>query len=154
MKTKLLVATLLAGSSLFAETNFSIGIGVGGHGYAAPPVMAYRPHSPGPGYVWVDGYWDQAGPRRFWHEGYWARSIYRGAYEYDRAYAIGPRYDTNRYEGNRYGERRDNGYVGNRDSNSYGRNSYNDNRASGNGPNGNSHNSSNGGNRANGNSFN
>src|SRR5882672_4602585 len=56
MKTKLLVATLLAGSSLFAETHFSIGIGVGGHGYAAPPVMAYRPHSPGPGYVWVDGY--------------------------------------------------------------------------------------------------
>ena len=31
MKTKLLGVMLLAGSSLFAETHFSIGIGVGGH---------------------------------------------------------------------------------------------------------------------------
>ena len=92
MKTKLLVATLLAGSSLFAETHFSVGIGVGGHGYAAPPVMAYRPHSPGPGYVWVDGYWDHAGPRRFWRAGYWARP------SYGRSFAIAPRSGGNRYD--------------------------------------------------------
>ena len=105
MKTKLLVATLLAGSSLFAETHLSIGIGVGGHGYAAPPVVAYRPHYPGPGYVWVDGYWDQVGPRRFWREGYWSRPSYR------RPYAVERRFDENRYNGrdvNRYS----NGYNG------------------------------------------
>jgi hypothetical protein len=110
MKTKLLVATLLAGSSLFAETHFSVGIGVGGHGYAAPPVMAYRPHSPGPGFVWVDGYWDHAGSRRFWRAGYWARP------SYGRGFAIAPRYDGNRYDNNR----RDNGYNGNRFDNSTG----------------------------------
>jgi hypothetical protein len=111
MKTKLLVATLLAGSSLFAETHFSVGIGVGGHGYAAPPVMAYRPHSPGPGYRWVDGYWDRVGPRRLWRDGYWARP------SYGRGFAIAPRYDGNRYDGNRI----DNGYNGNRFDNSTGR---------------------------------
>ena len=107
MKTKLLVVTLLAGSSLFAETHFSIGIGVGGHGYAAPPVMAYRPHSPGRGYIWVDGYWDQAGPRRFWRDGYWARP------SYGRGFAPAPRYDGNRYDGNRH----DDDYNGNRFNN-------------------------------------
>jgi len=55
MKTKLLVGLLLAGSSLFAETHFSIGIGLGGGygGYYAPyppPVYVYAPPYPGPGY--------------------------------------------------------------------------------------------------------
>ena len=97
MKTKLIIATLIAGSSLFAETRISVGIGVGGHGYAAPPAVAYRPAYPGPGYTWVDGYWDHAGPRRFWHNGYWARP------SYGRSYAVAPRYDGNRYDNNRYG---------------------------------------------------
>jgi hypothetical protein len=97
MKTKLIIATLIAGSSLFAETRISVGIGVGGHGYAAPPAVAYRPAYPGSGYMWVDGYWDHAGPRRFWHNGYWAR------HSYGRSYAVAPRYDGNRYDNNRYG---------------------------------------------------
>ena len=91
MKTKLLVATLIAGSSLFAETHVSIGIGIGDHGYAAPSVVAYRPHSPGPDYVWVDGYWDRVGPRRFWREGYWAHR------RYGRDFRMAPRYDRDRY---------------------------------------------------------
>lgn len=42
MKTKLLVM-MLAGSSLFAETHISIGIGSGTPGYYPPPVVAYAP---------------------------------------------------------------------------------------------------------------
>ncbi len=105
MKTKLLVGMLLAGSSLFAETHFSIGIGVGGYGYAPPPVVAYAPPCP------VGGSWYQGGHRRLWREGYWARR------SYGRGYAMEPRYDRYRYEGDRY---RDNRYNDNR---------YNDNRS-------------------------
>jgi hypothetical protein len=60
MKTKVLAVLLLGGSSLFAETRFSIGIGIRGYapGYYAPPpppVVAYEPPCPGPDYTWVDG---------------------------------------------------------------------------------------------------
>ena len=96
MKTILAVAMLLAGSSLFAETHFSIGIGLGGYGYAAPPVVAYAPPCPGPGYVWVDGYWDQAGPRQYWRDGYWAAPVYNGGYQAQYSF------DRDRYEGDRY----------------------------------------------------
>jgi len=107
MKTKLVVAMLLAGSSLFAETHFSIGIGVGGYGYAAPPVVSYaQPPCPGPGYTWVAGYWDQSGPRRFWRDGYWAAPVYNGGYQasygFDR-----DRHEDNRYRGDRDDRRED-----------------------------------------------
>jgi hypothetical protein len=128
MKTKLLVAMLLGGSSLFAETHFSIGIGVGGYGYAPPPVVAYAPPPPvvayappcpGPGYSWVDGYWYEAGPRRAWHAGYWAPPAYGRYYRaeprydgdrYRNSFADGRRYDRdgrdrNRFDGNHEGER-------------------------------------------------
>ena len=111
MKTKLLVGMLLVGSSLFAETRFSIGIGVGGYGYAPPPVVAYAPPYPGPGYEWVGGSWYEGGHRRLWRDGYWARR------SYGRGYAVEPRYDRYRYEGDRY--------RGNR----YNDNRYNDNRS-------------------------
>jgi hypothetical protein len=140
MKTKLLVATLLAGSTMFAETHFSIGIGVGGHGYAAPAVAAYRPHYPGPGYTWVEGYWDHAGPRRFWHDGFWARQ------SYGRSYAVAPHYEgyrderySNSYNGNGYNASRDNwtspggtNYNGNNNAGNRGAGNRN-----GNSPNGN-----------------
>ncbi len=99
MKTKLLALMVLAGGSLFAETHFSVGIGVGGYGYADRPVVAYAPPCPGPGYSWVDGYWDYAGPRRFWHTGYWAPPVYG-------RYRVEPRYDRYRYNDNRYGRER------------------------------------------------
>src|SRR5262245_24724992 len=101
MKTKLLVAMLFAaGGVVMAETHVSIGIGLGGYGYAPPPVVAYAPPPPpvayappcpGPGYTWVDGYWYQAGHRRFWHNGYWAPRAY------GRYYGAAPRYEGNRY---------------------------------------------------------
>ena len=106
MKTKLLVLLLVAGSSVFAESHFSIGIGIGGYGpvyapayapaygyYAPPPpapVVAYAP-APRPGYTWIDGYWYPAGPRYAWHAGYWARPPYA------RAYWVAPRYYGHRY---------------------------------------------------------
>jgi hypothetical protein len=85
MKTKLLALALLGGSSLFAETRFSVGINVGG--YPPPPRVAYAaPPCPGPDYAWIDGYYAQVGPRRVWHAGYWAT---------DRTYAVSSTHGTN-----------------------------------------------------------
>ncbi len=111
MKSKLLVLLLLAGtSSMFARTHISIGIGVGGYGpryyapryyapaypaYYAPPVVAYEPPCPGPGYSWVPGYW-YGGPRRLWRAGYWAAPVYARPYRgggYGRSYGYGYRGD-------------------------------------------------------------
>jgi hypothetical protein len=84
MKTKLMVVLLVAGGSLFAQTRFSVGVQFGSPGYyeagpAAVPVgvTGYRPPCPGPGYVWIDGYYDGYGN---WVGGYWARPPYSGAY--------------------------------------------------------------------------
>lgn len=103
MKTKLLGLMLLAGSSLFAETHFSIGIGIGTPYYyapPAPPVVAYRPPCPGPEYSWVPGYWYPAGPRYAWRAGFWARPPYAGAYW------VGPRYYEGRYYSGYWGGER------------------------------------------------
>ncbi len=54
MKTKLLAMMLLAGGSMFAQTRFSVGLGFN------PAPRAYVsniPPCPGPGYVWLNGYW-------------------------------------------------------------------------------------------------
>jgi hypothetical protein len=102
MKTKLFAILLLAGSSLFARSHFSIGIGIGGYGYYppapvyvysppptyvyAPPVRYVAPPYPGPDYAWIDGYYYPAGPRWVYRSGYWARR------PYPRAYWVAPRY--------------------------------------------------------------
>jgi hypothetical protein len=105
MKTKLFGILLLAGSSLFAQSQFGISIGVGpgyGYGYYAPaPVVVYAPPPPPiyyappryvrPGYAWVGGYWQPAGPRWAWRNGYWARR------PHPRAYWVQSRYYGNRW---------------------------------------------------------
>ena len=97
MKSKLLVILLLAGSSLYARSHFSLGIGIGygGYGYYAPPpppvYYSYRPPCPGPGYAWINGYWVPSGPRYAWRAGYWGRRPYA------RAYWVAPRYYGHRY---------------------------------------------------------
>ena len=125
MKTKLVLLAMLAGSSLFAETHFSIGIGIGTPGYyyapPPPPVVAYAPPPcPGPGYAWVEGYWYPRGSRYFWRAGYWSRPPYVGGYW------VAPRYYEHRYYPGYWGHRgrgverwehhgRDHGRHGDRD---------------------------------------
>jgi hypothetical protein len=40
-----------------------------------PPPPRYGPvgYAPGPGYIWVDGYWNRAGGNWVWANGYWGR---------------------------------------------------------------------------------
>ncbi|MDP8981439.1 MAG: hypothetical protein M3O35_12715 [Acidobacteriota bacterium] len=95
MKKKLLALALLAGGSMFAQTRFSFGINIGARGPAyyapAPAYVVARPPYPGPGFVWVDGYWAENYGRRVWVPGYWNRPVYGHAYRYES-----PRYE--RYE--------------------------------------------------------
>ena len=111
MKSKLLILMLLAGSSMFAATRFSFGIGIGApvygprYGYvAAPPPIApayygVRPLAPGPGYTWVNGYYYPVGSRYSWRAGYWSRPAFAGARWY------GPRYYGGRYYHGYWGRR-------------------------------------------------
>ena len=63
MKKKILVGLLLAGSTMFAAPRVSFGVGFGA------PVVAAVPPCPGPGYVFVNGYW-QLGVGRDWRADY------------------------------------------------------------------------------------
>lgn len=76
-----------------AESHFSIGIGIGPGYYAPPPVVVYRPPYPGPGYYWVDGYYDPYGS---WTAGYWAPPYVRS---YGYGYAARPYYRGGYYGG-------------------------------------------------------
>jgi hypothetical protein len=98
MKTKVLVLLLLAGSSVFAGARVVVGVGVGGGYYPgyygappSPPVVAYAPPAPGPGYAWVGGSYYPVGARYAWRGGYWARPPYAGGNW------VGPRYYGHRY---------------------------------------------------------
>ena len=78
MKTKLLAMMLLAGgTTMFAQTRFSVGVNVGGVGagfyQSAPPPNYFVPTRPGPDYFFVDGYWVREHGRRHWVAGYWQR---------------------------------------------------------------------------------
>lgn len=110
MKTKLIVLMLVLGAgSMFAETRFAFGFGVGpafgpAYYYAPPPPVyypppAYYPPAPRFGYTWIDGYWYPHGGRYAWRAGYWARPPYRGAYW------VRPRYYGGRYYAGFWGRR-------------------------------------------------
>ena len=52
--------------------------------YAVPPpppprVVGAAGYAPGPGYVWIDGFWDLRGSRWAWAPGYWGRPPRVGA---------------------------------------------------------------------------
>jgi hypothetical protein len=68
MKKKMLAGLLLAGSTMFAAPRVSFGIGFGAPVVVAPPVVAAVPPCPGPGYVFIDGYWQLPGAG--WRVGY------------------------------------------------------------------------------------
>lgn len=68
-----LLSSALLGASVLA--------GCGGPGYMngyygpPPPAPYYGPVgvAPGPGYVWMGGYWDRDGDRWHWRDGRWGR---------------------------------------------------------------------------------
>jgi hypothetical protein len=144
IKSVVLAGMFLTGTSLFAETHFSIGVGIGSPGYYGPapvysapapayPAPAYdgysgappappayaavRPPYPGPGYTWIDGYWYPDGGRYAWRAGYWAMPPYAGGYWVAPRYYGGRYY--NGYWGHRGGDRDDyryrSGYRGDHD---------------------------------------
>jgi hypothetical protein len=75
MKTKW-IASLVLASALATPAFAGVGVYIG----AAPPPLRYevRPAMPGPGYVWVDGYWNWYGGRYVWRPGVWQRPPYAG----------------------------------------------------------------------------
>jgi hypothetical protein len=78
MKKAMLTMILLAGTAL-AGPRFTVGVGFGAPVPVAPVVV--RPICPGPGYVWVDGYYAPAG---VWVPGFWRAPVV--------GFAVGPRY--------------------------------------------------------------
>ena len=73
----LLAGVLLFAGGVGAHAQVSIGIQIG----APPPprVLAVIPPTPGPDFVWIDGYWYPVGHHYRWHGGYWTRPPYPGA---------------------------------------------------------------------------
>ena len=71
------IAAMLLFSGSVAHAQLSIGIHIG------PPPQAravrVQPRQPGPGYVWVEGYYYPVGNRYTWHNGYWTQPPYAGA---------------------------------------------------------------------------
>lgn len=76
MRGKFLAAILLAMGTI-ASAQISVGIRIGPP--PAPRVLRVRPVAPGPGFVWLDGYWYVDGGHYLWHDGYWSRPPYPGA---------------------------------------------------------------------------
>ena len=112
MKTRLMAILMLASGALFAETHVSIGVNIGPRPYYGPaPVVvgAYRPACPGPGYVWIDRYYDAY---RTWYPGYWAMPPYAGAYW------VAPRFYGGHYY-NGYWNGRGRSYYRNEDRHEY-----------------------------------
>ena len=78
MRTKLMALLVVTGGALLAAPPISIGVRIGN----PAPVMVrdyreYRPLCPGPGYLWIEGYYDAYDN---WIEGYWELPPYSGAY--------------------------------------------------------------------------
>ncbi len=80
MKKAMLAMMLLAGS-IFAGPRVAVSIGFG-----VPAPVMMRPACPGPGYVWVNGYY---GPHRIWVPGYWRAPAV--------SFVVGPRFVAPRY---------------------------------------------------------
>jgi hypothetical protein len=77
VKKSLLALLVLCAGTALAQVSIGVGIRIG----PPPPPRVVRvvPATPGPGYMWVDGYWYAAGNRWRWHAGYWTLPPYPGA---------------------------------------------------------------------------
>ena len=111
-KSRLLVAAL--GTAIVATPAVAqIGVVIGRE---PPPPIRYerRGPLPGPGYVWVDGFWAWRGGRYVWVPGHWDRPPYAGAYwshpHYDR-YEDGWHYHEGHWDREDHGDH----YWDNRD---------------------------------------
>src|SRR5580658_4726775 len=91
MRRLLLMAAFAVSTSLFCQGAVDVGVGITIGPPPAPRVLKVRPVAPGPGYVWVDGYWYAVGARYRWHAGYWSRPPYEGAVW------VGPHYDGGKF---------------------------------------------------------
>ena len=58
---KVMVGMMLLAGGLFAQPRFAVGVHFG----EPAPVAVVRPVCPGPGYVWVNGYWQPPVVERF-----------------------------------------------------------------------------------------
>ena len=95
LRTVAVSALLLTPASAYAQVSFSVRIG------EPPAPRVYRvPPRPGPGYVWVEGYWYPQGSHYRWHDGYWTRPPYEGAY-WVAPYHVDGRYYGGEWEGSR-----------------------------------------------------
>jgi hypothetical protein len=79
MKSKLIAMLMVAGSTMFAGPRVFVGLNVGVPVAPIAPVAVVAPapigYAPGPGYVWVGGYYNFVGGRRIWNAGYWRAPI-------------------------------------------------------------------------------
>jgi hypothetical protein len=87
MSTLFLLMLLTTVRKSDAQVSFDLRIGPP----PPPRVLRVQPHRPGPGFVWIDGYWFPSGNRYQWHNGYWTRPTYDGARW------VAPRHDGTRY---------------------------------------------------------
>lgn len=60
-----------------ASAQISIGVTIG---QPPAPRVYHVPPTPGPQFVWVEGYWYPQGHHYKWHDGYWTRPPYANAY--------------------------------------------------------------------------
>jgi hypothetical protein len=84
---RLIAVSIFTAATIFGQV--SIGITIG----APPPprVLRVRPATPGPEFMWVEGYWYPVGNHYKWHPGYWTRPPYAGAVW------VAPRHDGAKY---------------------------------------------------------
>jgi hypothetical protein len=70
IRSLLLLAALAAGGAVGCSRHY--------RAHIPPPPYAYRARgmAPGPGYVWVDGYWVFRGNHWHWVSGHWVRPPY------------------------------------------------------------------------------
>ena len=84
MKQKLLAgAAVLLGTVLSACGGGYYGASYVGYG-PPPPRYGAMGYAPGPGYVWVDGYWNRYGNDWRWNNGRWAVPP-RGYHHWERS---------------------------------------------------------------------
>ena len=76
VRMMLISVVLLAWKPLAAQV--SVGITIGQP--PPPPPERVLPPSPGPEFIWVEGYWYPVKKKYKWHPGYWTQAPYPGAH--------------------------------------------------------------------------